>query len=231
MNDAMTNAETPRSARRGYPPMSLAAKAYFALVVAAAAAVAGPLMLRLHSDGVGDWSAFAVLAGAAALAHLFVVFTPRNQSCHTTIVFLIPAIVMLHPELLALIPLVQHVPEWLKKRYPWPIQTFNIANYTLNVLAAWAVTHVILAADGAVPNGDLRFALAAVAGSAVFLFLNHGILALMLKLARGHSVRETGLFGWESLSTEGVLAMLGIALAAFWLLESVADPAALAPSS
>ena len=64
--------------------------------------------------------------------------TPRDQSYHTTIVFLIPAALLLPPELVALMGVVQHIPEWLKVRYPWYIQGFNIANYTLNGLAAWA---------------------------------------------------------------------------------------------
>ncbi len=33
----------------------------------------------------------------------------------------------------------QHVPEWLRQRYPWFIQTFNIANVVLSGLAAWSV--------------------------------------------------------------------------------------------
>ena len=36
-------------------------------------------------------------------------------------------------------------------------------------------------------------------------------MAPMLHLARGHSMRESGLFSFPSLSTDLVLAMLGVA--------------------
>jgi hypothetical protein len=41
-------------------------------------------------------------------------------------------------------------------------------------------------------------------------------MAPMLHLARGHSLRESGLFSFPSLSTDLVLAMLGVSMAAFW---------------
>ena len=57
-------------------------------------------------------------------------------SYHTTGVFLLPAALLLAPPLAALVPVVQHLPEWLKKRQPWYVATFNIFNYTLTMLAA-----------------------------------------------------------------------------------------------
>ena len=59
----------------------------------------------------------------------FVVGTPRHQAYHTTIVFLIPAVMLLPPELVALIGVIQHVPEWLKNRNAWYSQIFNICNW------------------------------------------------------------------------------------------------------
>ena len=81
--------------------------------------------------------------------------TPANQSYHTTGVFLLPAALLLPPELVALVALVQHVPDWLKRRLPFHIQAFNIANYTLATLAAWGVAHAILGSttfDGTGPR-------------------------------------------------------------------------------
>src|SRR5205814_8690390 len=92
--------------------------------------------------GPNGWLTFASLGTAAAIAQLFVVRTPRNQSYHTTIVFLIPAVMLLPPELVAAIGLVQHVPEWLKNRNAWYSQTFNICNWTLSLLATWSVFQV-----------------------------------------------------------------------------------------
>ena len=54
-------------------------------------------------------------------------------------------------------------------------------------------------------------------------------MAPMLHLARGHSLRESGLFSFPSLSTDLVLAMLGVAMAAFWVANPWLIPFAVAP--
>src|SRR5215467_5440539 len=98
-------------------------------------------MSRLQDTN--HWLAFFILGSAAATAQLFRVQTPRDQAYHTAIVFVIAAALLLPPELVALMGVVQHIPEWLKHRYAWYIQTFNICNYTLDALAAWRVAGVV----------------------------------------------------------------------------------------
>jgi hypothetical protein len=122
--------------------LSRQAKFYLA-AVGVATVVAAALPLWHLSPDTRGWPTFLVLATCAAIAQLFVVRTPRDQSYHTTIVFLIPAALLLPPELVALMGVVQHIPEWLKVRYPWYIQSFNICNYTLNGLAAWGAVEVV----------------------------------------------------------------------------------------
>ena len=56
------------------------------------------------------------------------------------------------------------------------------------------------------------------------VIVNHSLMAPMLHLARGHSIRESGLFSFPSLSTDLVLAMLGVANGGLLGLEPVADP-------
>src|SRR6478735_7999891 len=105
--------------------------AYLVVVLAAALGLSAHFLLGVPSGDLsaGQLTTFALLATASALAQLFVVITPRNQSYHMTIVFPVPAAFLLPPELLPVIAVVQHVPEWLKQRYAWYIQSFNIANY------------------------------------------------------------------------------------------------------
>ncbi|MET1009439.1 MAG: diguanylate cyclase, partial [Gaiellaceae bacterium] len=179
--------------------------------------------LSLDTDG---WLTFLVLATSAAVAQLFVVRTPRDQSYHTTIVFLIPGVLLLPPELIALLCVVYGIPEWLKIRYAWYIQAFNIANHTLNGLAAWGAVEVVRNAGF---GPELEFALSGLVASVVFVSLNHILLATMLHLARGHSFRGTGLFSVESLSTDFVLAMLGVALSGLWDWNPLLLPMAVAP--
>jgi diguanylate cyclase (GGDEF)-like protein/putative nucleotidyltransferase with HDIG domain len=205
------------------------ARIYLAFIAVATLAAAGKFYLNAPNIRQ-DWATFAVLAAAATIAHTFPVKSPRNAMYHTSVVFLMAAALLLPPELIVLIPLVQTVPEWLKERNPWPIQGFNISNYTLDSLAAWGVAHLVLQhGSGLVANSNARFAIAGLAASVAFVTVNHVLVAVILKTARGHSFGETGLFGVEQLSVDVVLTVLGVSLAAFWNLNPWLIFAALAP--
>src|SRR5665647_650380 len=116
---------------------------------------------------------FVVLAAAATVAQVFPVKSPRNLMYHTSVVFLVAAALLLPPELLVLIPLVQTIPEWLKERYPWPIQVFNISNYTLDGLAAWGISHLIRDhGAGLIVDPHVRFAIAGLAACVFFVAMN-----------------------------------------------------------
>jgi diguanylate cyclase (GGDEF)-like protein/putative nucleotidyltransferase with HDIG domain len=177
-----------------------------------------------------EWATFAVLAIAATVIHLFPVKSPRNTMYHTSTVFLMAAALLLPPELIVLIPLVQTVPEWLKERYPWFIQGFNICNYTLDALAAWGVFNLMDVHGGALIGDEkARFAVGGLLAALAFVTVNHILVALILRLGRGHSFRETGLFSAEAISVDVILAVLGVSLAAFWTWNSWMIFAAIAP--
>jgi diguanylate cyclase (GGDEF)-like protein/putative nucleotidyltransferase with HDIG domain len=210
------------------PELPRRASFYFWLVVAAATAATAPFLVDIEAVRPRAWVTFAVLGTAVAVAQIFVVVTPANQSYHTTGVFLVASALLLPPELIALMAVVQHVPDWLKRRLPFHIQTFNIANYTLATMGAAA------AADG-IRDSEVFGRMGATAACAylaacvVFVAVNHALLAPMLRFARGHSLRESGLFSYENLSTDLVLASLGVGLAALWLYDSWLTPFAIAP--
>ena len=136
------------------------ARVYIVLVALTAAAVTIPFAGRLQTTH--HWTAFLILASAAATARLFVVRTPADQAYHTDIVFLIPAALILPPELLVLVAVVQMVPEWLKMRYRWYLQTFNILDYLLATMAAWFVGHELILSHGWIGNSALRLSIAGV---------------------------------------------------------------------
>jgi diguanylate cyclase (GGDEF)-like protein/putative nucleotidyltransferase with HDIG domain len=202
------------------------ARIYFILVLGATIAATLPFMSRLQDTH--HWIAFFILGSAAATAQLFRVQTPRDQAYHTAIVFLIAAAFLLPPELVALVGIVQHIPEWLKIRYRWYLQTFNICNYVLGSMAVWFLAHRILAWN-AITDHTLRVATAGLVCCVVFVAINHTVLALMLHFARGHTLRETGLFELEHLATDLVLAALGVAAYAFWQTNPWLIPFAVAP--
>ncbi len=210
---------------RALPPR---ARAYAVAVGIAALAAAVPLLLRLNVHTPG-WLTFSLLAAGAATSHTYTVRTARDTAFHTSWVFLIPAAMILPPELVALFGVVMHIPEWLKERYAWYIQSFNICNYTLSNLATWGAAQMVLRADGLIPGEHLRWAVAGLTACTVAVAANHVILAPMITLARGHSLREAGVFSFESLSTDFVLATLGLAVAAFLHLNPWLIPFAVAP--
>jgi diguanylate cyclase (GGDEF)-like protein/putative nucleotidyltransferase with HDIG domain len=206
-----------------------AAKIYLLILGVVTVVLAGRYYVDATTIEHG-WATFAVLTVAATIAHTFPVKSPRNAQYHTSVVFLVAAALLLPPELIVLIPLVQTIPEWLKERTPWPIQGFNVSNYTLNGLAAWGASYVIVHhGAGVVSNEEARFAIGGFAAAVAFVAVNHVLVAVILKLGRGHSFRESGLFGAEGISVDIVLSILGVSLAAFWNWNPWLIFAALAP--
>jgi two-component system, cell cycle sensor histidine kinase and response regulator CckA len=202
----------------------------YAAAVSAAAAVAIAASAAAGGLDRHEWTVFAILLPLTAAAPLFRVSVGRNHGFHLAPVFVVAGALVL-PPLLVVALVAGFVPtQWLKDRTPWYIQLFNTSNYVLSALAAWAAA----AAVGLGP--DLRFALLGLAGVVAFVFVNHGLLAVMLRLGRGHSFRESGLFSPTGLGAELALAGLGIAVGAFaqynpWLLPALVAPIVLAHRS
>src|SRR6266511_2762181 len=202
------------------------ARIWFFCVALATAAATLPFLGRLQHTH--EWAGFLILGSCAAIAQLFTVRTPRDQAYHTAIVFLVAAALSLPPDLVVLMGIAQHVPEWLKMRYRWYLQTFNICNYVLGSMAVWFLAHHILRWH-AIPGHTLRVAIAGLVCCVVFVAINHTVLALMLHFARQHTLRETGLFELEHLATDLVLAALGVVTYAFWQTNPWLIPFAVAP--
>ena len=183
--------------------------------------------LASGAPGGSDLFTFAVLAGGAAVAQFFLVGGGSYHGLHTAIAFVIAGALLLPPELVALMALVQHLPHGLKQRYPWYIQTFNIANYTIAALAAWGVAEVL--GETGFGGPEFRFALSGAAASVVWIVVNHSCSATMLRLARGTSFRESELFSPKTMAMDLVVALLGVALAAFWRTNPWLTPAVIPP--
>jgi diguanylate cyclase (GGDEF)-like protein/putative nucleotidyltransferase with HDIG domain len=185
-----------------------------------------PAVAHLSSETHG-WITFAIFGCAAAITQLFPVHTPKNNAFTPSIVFMLPAAFLLPPELIALMPIVMHLPEWLKVRYPWFMQTFNISNHMINLFAAWGLSRLVL---NYVPGSDAqKWALAGFVASLAYVILNHSIVAVMLRLARGMRWRETGLLSFSSLSNELVVSLLAFALVSFWRTNPWLIPIGIAP--
>jgi PAS domain S-box-containing protein len=205
--------------------LSPRALAYVSAVAFVAVAAAIPSLATLDATAI-DLLTFVALASGAAGSSFFVVPTGRNHGFHIAIIFIVAGAILLPPGLVVLLPLAQHLPDIVQRRYPWYIQMFNVGNYTVDAFAAWAVAEAI----GRAPLPEnLDIALAGFAACIVYLVLNHVLLAVALQLARGHSFRESGLFSGDGFWIDLGLAGLGVALAAFYRSNPYLIPTIVAP--
>ena len=199
--------------RHGFPGD---AQRYLSTLSLTAAVAAG--FAVAYRPATVPWRDFVVVAVVAAVVQLFAVHTPANQVFHTGLAFTISAAILLPPELVVAVCVIQHLPDWARQRYPWFIQTFNIVNYALSSLVAWLAWHTLSGGSGT------RNVLAAGAAALAFVAVDHLVLARMLVVARGRTLEQTGLFGVDLVLIDVVLGAIGIAFA-----FALRDEPALAP--
>jgi putative nucleotidyltransferase with HDIG domain len=181
---------------------------YWAAVVAPASV---GIVLAANRVEAIDWRRFLALAVLASVSQLLSFHLNRRRVFHPAIVFIVAGALLLPPELMILLIVVHCVPDWLKQRYPWYIQTFNIANYVTSGVAAWAVAQAV-----GFPASPGHEAVAGACAALTFVVANRVLLLPMLYLGRGLKPRETGLLDGEDVTIELVLALMAVPLAHFW---------------
>jgi putative nucleotidyltransferase with HDIG domain len=189
-------------------PLTPAAWLYWAAVVGPAAL--GIPLAAAHVEAI-DWLSFVALAVLASLSQLLSFQLNRRRVFHPAILFVVAGALLLPPELLILLIVIHCLPDWLKQRYSWYIQTFNIANYVASGVAAWAVAQAI-----GFPASPGREAVAGACAAVTFVVTNRLLLLPMLYLGRGLKPRQTGLLDGEDVTIELVLALMAVPVAHFW---------------
>jgi putative nucleotidyltransferase with HDIG domain len=174
----------------------------------------------------GVWNRFAVLTVLASASQLLSFHLNRRRVFHPAILFVVAGALLLPPELLILLVVAHCFPDWIKQRYAWYIQTFNIANYVVAGIAAWAMARGI--GFGQSPGRD---AAAGAFAAVTFVVTNRLLLMPMLYLGRGLTPQRSGLLDGEDASIELVLAMMAVPLAAFWNFSMPLAALSLAPVS
>jgi putative nucleotidyltransferase with HDIG domain len=185
-----------------------AAWSYWAAVVVPAAL---GILLAAVNVSVVDWDRFIALAALASVSQLFSFHLNRRQVFHPAVVFVVAGTLLLPPELMILLVVIACVPDWLKHRYPWYIQTFNIANYVVSGVAAWAIGNAI-----GFPSSPGREAVAGACAAVTFVLTNRLLLLPMLYLGRGLTPRNTGLLEGDDLTIGLVLALMAVPVAGLW---------------
>jgi diguanylate cyclase (GGDEF)-like protein len=173
------------------------------LTIAGAALTGWP-----NQIGHEDWVAFAVLVPTIAAVHLVGAERQKHQGSHLSLAPIFAGVLILPPALAVIAVALAFVPEWLRSRPRWYIVVFNVANFVGPALVARAVFDAL--ADSS--EGDR--ALAALAAIGAFLLVHYGVLALMLRLARGVRMAET--IRIDCVLIDAGLVSLGALAAALW---------------
>lgn len=173
-------------------------------------------ILSIYNLANLEWPGFGllILASLASVAQVLKVEGSTHKSSYNIswLVYGITFMLLGAPATLFVI-LVSHLVEWAWYKYPWYIQLFNIANYAIAVSAAGLVYNLIYPAQH-VPS--LYGALASLAALAIFTFINHTFVGLVIWLARGQNFSQSGVFGSLTLMIDFTLISLGAATAVIW---------------
>ena len=167
------------------------------------AALGGP-------EGVvrADWIAFAVLFPLVAVAHLLGADRTKHQGSQLSLAPIFTAVLILPPSLTALLIALAVIPEWVRRRNDWYILVFNVCNLVAPALLARAVFDAVDESTSA--GWTVGAALALLA----FLLLHYGLLATVLRLARG--VRPADTIRLDCVLIDAGLLSLGAIAAALW---------------
>jgi diguanylate cyclase (GGDEF)-like protein len=171
---------------------------------------------------VTQWTADAgllvfLLAGAIT-AQYFTVVTPKHQHYYLTPAFFFAGIVLLDPFLFVLLVALAHVPEWLKMKYPWYIQSFNIAGHALAGFVGKALILWLL------PGGTSQLLstyglFAIIVAASVYIFVNHLLVGIVLSVARNVRLRDSQVLSPGNLLTDLALACVGASIALLWVVQ------------
>jgi diguanylate cyclase (GGDEF)-like protein/putative nucleotidyltransferase with HDIG domain len=166
-------------------------------------------------------------AALAATSHILKQQGPTAGSSYQ-ISFMIygAAFVFLGTQATVFIIIVAHLLEYTwGEFYPWYIQSFNIATFTLAFSAAGIVHDLIDPQSMDHVTGTAGI----LAGLAIFTIINHLLIGLVLKLARGQSFSESGVFGLLGLMIDFSLLCMGAGTALLWAYSPFASMLGLIP--
>jgi hypothetical protein len=155
-----------------------------------------------------------LLAALGAAAQVYKVEGPNDKTNYNIAWFVYGfSFIALGPAAALFVIVVAHLAEWIWHRYPWYIQSFNIGAHAIPVFLAGLVYELI---RGGADQLDLNGAIGMAAGLAVFVFLNHLLVGVVIKLARGQSFAESGVFEFYSLLLDFTILAMGAVTALVW---------------
>lgn len=161
------------------------------------------------------------LAILAACAQIFKVEGPNDKTSYNIAWFLygFTFIALGAPAALFVI-LIGHLLEWIWHKYPWYIQSFNMAVYAIGVFLTSLIYEAISPGSTAL---NLEGALAIAAALLVFVLSNHWLVGVVIKLARGQSFADSGVFAPLTLVLDFTVLAMGAVTALIWFYNPFAS--------
>jgi hypothetical protein len=190
--------------------LSFVAKVYILGTILVGLGLIGWMALSLNWVNLGLY----VLAALGAVAQTLKVEGPNNKTNYSIAWFVYGFAFLAYgfPAAMFVI-VVAHLVEWAWHKYPWFIQCFNIGNHVLAVFLAGLVFEFVSQGQ---PASSLPGATALVLANLVFVFMNHLLVGLVVKLARGQSLAESGVFGFLTLFLDFSILSMGAIAALLW---------------
>ena len=168
------------------------------------------------------WSNVGIylLAALGAIAQTLKVEGPNDKTNYNIALFVYGfTFVTLGPAAAIFVMVIGHLAEWIWHKYPWYIQSFNIGAYVIPVYLAGLLFEFVNQGSNVT---ELYAAIGMVAASLIFVFGNHFLVGWVIKLARGQSFSESGVFAFFTLFLDFTILMMGAITSLIWLLNPYA---------
>ena len=155
-----------------------------------------------------------VLAALGAAAQTYKVEGPNDKTNYNIAWFVYGfTFIALGAPAAVIVMVVAHLVEWAWHKYPWFIQSFNIGSYAIVIFLVGGAYALVSPGSQTIDlNGSLALAFALL----VFVFGNHLLVGLVIRLARGQSFAESGVFGFFTLFLDFTLISMGAVTAIIW---------------
>jgi diguanylate cyclase (GGDEF)-like protein/putative nucleotidyltransferase with HDIG domain len=214
--------------------MSRRAWLYVWGILLAGAVVSGYAMAVNPVLDATDPLTLVMLIGLTILAQFLEAEAPGRQSYYPHLVFLFAGVLLLDAPFFATLVIVPHLVEWIRKRLAkspmlrqWYIQPFNIATHLIAGFAAhWLL---VTLTPGALTFITPLAVLAVTLSALTYVLINHLLIGLVLLLARGVSLRDSGVFALSNLLSDLIQLALGYVVAVVWQLNPLLIVPALSP--
>ena len=190
--------------------LSFLAKVYIVSTILIGFALLIWMTMNLAWANVGLY----IFSGLGAVAQILKVEGPNNKTNYSIAWFVYGFVfILLGPAPTLFVVIVSHLAEWIWHRYPWYIQCFNVGAHAIPVF----LTGLVLAMLSRVtPALGVGHGAAIVTSNVVFVFVNHFLVGLVVKMARRQSFAQSGVFEFLTLFLDFTVLSMGAVTALVW---------------